>query len=514
MKTFKDFRAELAAEIWPSGEAITLRATHTKQFMAAMTDLQKNVPCLQAFNVSTFEKCARYWEDAATVVDQPNGVVRRLFTIANAEWRDKVWLWPANYHDLQRWQKTLFQAVTPANLGLKVLPQGFKFDDGTVDSTNGRARVGIWASYRHRIYVAPWLQSNETLVIEWDGIKYEWSDGDGVDTKWWTIDVQEAVKLYVRWQHERNYGDAALAQAFETDYIKKRADQMLWCWEVIREQEKKEIPEMGQNLQQAAIDDDVAPTATSSYSVCALGDWDDNANSDAVVAQIKQQNPRVVFTLGDNVYSDLAHEAIQLAKFGTIPLKPTWGNHDQDIDPVAMTSLLALVDLPNNERYYEVVDGPVHYFIVSSDPREPDGGYVDAVTSTETSIMGQWLKVKLALSTAKWKVVIFHHPPYTSDVNNTPGARWMRWPFATWGASLVLNGHAHNFEHTLGADGLNYVTCGLGGHSIRAFGANTTGTILKQYNSDFAFLKMDSSCDALTLSLVDVNGTVIYSFSL
>ncbi len=514
MKTFKEFTDTLRGEIWPSGEAKTLKASHTTQFMAAFVDLQKNIICLQQYNTSVYPKCARHWEDGATVVPQTNGVVRRIFSIANDDWRDKVWYWSANYLDMQRWQKRLWEAATPENVGLQSLPQGFRFDDGTVDSDLGRARVGIWAIYRHRIYVAPWLQSNEKLVVEWDGIKDKWEDVDGIDDTWWTKDVQEAVKLYVKARHEKDYGDYALGERLERDYNLKRADLMLECRKKIEQQQQHELPESNTFLTAAEIEDDVAPSETDSYTHCFIGDWgDDNSNTDAVIEKLLAQNPSLILTLGDNVYGSNDPETL-FAKFGSVTVKPCWGNHDySDVSPNDLSALLALFDLPNNERYYEVVAGPVHYFVLNSNTQEPNGGYVDATTSTQTSQMAIWLKLKMALSTAKWKVVIMHHAPYTSDSTHTPGARWMRWPFKTWGADLVLAGHGHNSEFIEVSD-LPYVTCGIGGHSLRAFGANTSGTIKKQFNSNYGFLKLTAGCSELVLDLIDKEGNEQYSYTI
>ena len=38
----------------------------------------------------------------------------------------------------------------------------------------------------------------------------------------------------------------------------------------------------------------------------------------------------------------------------------------------------------------------------------------------------------------------------------------MDWPFAEWGASIVLNGHVHAYERIV-LDGFTYVTNGIGG---------------------------------------------------
>lgn len=56
---------------------------------------------------------------------------------------------------------------------------------------------------------------------------------------------------------------------------------------------------------------------------------------------------------------------------------PTLGNHDweslQCQNGVCTGPHFDSFTLPGNERYYEFEQGPVHFFALDSDPREPDG---------------------------------------------------------------------------------------------------------------------------------------------
>lgn len=82
-----------------------------------------------------------------------------------------------------------------------------------------------------------------------------------------------------------------------------------------------------------------------------------------------------------------------------------------------------------------------------------------------------WLQKALSDSTAAFKVVFFHHPPF-STAQHDALAPWMDLPYEEWGASLVLSGHQHVYERLLGsrprADGkpstVPYIINGLGGH--------------------------------------------------
>ena len=104
---------------------------------------------------------------------------------------------------------------------------------------------------------------------------------------------------------------------------------------------------------------------------------------------------------------------------------PALGNHDMDgISCTGSSCSGAYLDyftLPGNERYYDFVQGPVHFFMVNSDVREPDG-------NSATSLQANWLRQRLAASTARWKVVIVHHAPYTSSDPNGPEPA-LRWPY-------------------------------------------------------------------------------------
>lgn len=115
-----------------------------------------------------------------------------------------------------------------------------------------------------------------------------------------------------------------------------------------------------------------------------------------------------------------------------------------------------------NIRFYDVrlgtTTGPssVHLFIFDSNKPTPYGRYWrdqtisnsdNTCTATVKATQGAWLQQRLAASTARWKIVIFHHPPYYS-ATGAKDAQYetMRWPFQQWGASAVITGHVHNYE--------------------------------------------------------------------
>lgn len=81
--------------------------------------------------------------------------------------------------------------------GLPVLPLSYHYPQRSTNSPNGRSLEGIWAIERGRIYVAPWIQSSETILTMWDGLKRVWTDADPIeeDPQLWL-----AIEEYVRWK--------------------------------------------------------------------------------------------------------------------------------------------------------------------------------------------------------------------------------------------------------------------------------------------------------------------------
>jgi hypothetical protein len=253
-----------------------------------------------------------------------------------------------------------------------------------------------------------------------------------------------------------------------------------------------------------------------------IGDFGvDSGNEAKVAALVRRWKPDFVLTVGDNNYPRGEAATIDLnigqhygefigryqGKFGpgseTNRFWPSLGNHDWYSSTGAQPYLDYFPALPGNGRYYDVELGDIHLFAIDSDVHEPDG--IDA-----QSVQGQWLRRKLAASSSCFNVVTFHHPAYSSGDPIFTQPR-MRWPFADWGADLVLMGHQHQYER-LNVGGLTYVVDGLGGALNRfGFGAVDPHSEVR-YNNDFGALFVEEYDSRLHLEFKDTRGKVIDSF--
>jgi hypothetical protein len=175
---------------------------------------------------------------------------------------------------------------------------------------------------------------------------------------------------------------------------------------------------------------------------------------------------------------------------------PSLGNHDWH--STGAQPYLEYFTLPGNERYYDFSYGPVHFFVLDSDSDEPDG-------ADSKSIQANWLQSQLSNSKYPWKIVYMHHPPYSSGEHGDVDR--MQWPFAEWGADVVISGHDHTYER-ISKDGNLYFVNGLGGRSKYAFRDIVDGSQVR-YNEDYGAVLIVASEIMMRFQFINRQGMVV-----
>ncbi len=193
-----------------------------------------------------------------------------------------------------------------------------------------------------------------------------------------------------------------------------------------------------------------------SVTFAVIGDYGmDDAHEQEVANLVNGWSASFIITTGDDFYNaaidagdtgNKFHESTgkfycaflkDVAGAGNCPIGtaaqnaffPSMGNHDYTDATPAPSTYTNYFTLPGtgitsstgNERYYDFVQGPVHFFVVNSNSQEPDG-------TSSSSVQAQWLQTQLAASTSPWNLVYFHHPPYSSGSHGSNA--FMQWPFA------------------------------------------------------------------------------------
>ena len=138
-----------------------------------------------------------------------------------------------------------------------------------------------------------------------------------------------------------------------------------------------------------------------------------------------------------------------------------------------------------------------------SDSREPDG-------VGRSSVQALWLKDKLTGSTAPWKIVYMHQPPYASAGDGS--IDWAQWPYKEWGASVVLSGHSHVYERIM-VDGFTYFVNGLGGGPIYSFDTPVFGSQVR-FNEDYGAMIVEATIQRIVFKFVTRSAILIDSYTI
>ena len=255
-----------------------------------------------------------------------------------------------------------------------------------------------------------------------------------------------------------------------------------------------------------------------------VGDYGvDDADELHVAQLIKGWTPDFVLTTGDNNYPNGDRATIErnigkyyaefiggyIGTFGPGSKSgnrfwPSVGNHDYYGAEKLQPYLDYFPELPGKKRYYEVQIGRVHLFALNSELAvEPDG-------NTAGSVQGEWLRQRLAASTACFKIVYFHVPPISSGPFHDAA---MDWPYKKWGADVVLLGHEHYYER-IERDGFTYIINGLGGAKNRFDFPNIIPESKVRYRDDFGAQLGTATGSGLTLEFFTVGGQKIDTFTI
>ena len=263
-----------------------------------------------------------------------------------------------------------------------------------------------------------------------------------------------------------------------------------------------------------------APFRFAAFADCGAG----NARQLEVAARVLESNPLFAVLPGDIVYESGATGELDPKYFrpyvdviDRIPFYPALGNHDvrtRNGQPLLDALYLPVNDQDGTERYFSFDCANTH--LVALDSNSP----------TELgSPQWTWLDGDLGASAAQWKVVYFHHPPYSSSHHGSDlQIRGSLGPlFDKHHVDLVLCGHDHDYERTFpllaeqvvdanqepsytDPRGTVYVVTGGGGRSLYPAG---TSFFTAKSQSIHHFTQVDVSGPTIHLRAIAFDGTLI-----
>ena len=259
----------------------------------------------------------------------------------------------------------------------------------------------------------------------------------------------------------------------------------------------------------------------SQIHFAVIGDYGKSGSNELAVSElVKSWNPDFIVTVGDNNYESGSastidenigqyyHEFIfpYIGTYGqgaaTNKFFPSPGNHDWRASD--LTPYRDYFELPNNERYYDFTAGNIHFFMLDSDGDEPDG-------NSSSSIQASWFYNKISTSNSTWKIVCFHHPPYSSGQHGS-NSNMQQWDFPQTGATTVIAGHDHTYER-IEKDGFTYFVNGLGEKSLYNWSSTVSGSQVR-YNDNYGAMLVDAYIDSIVFKFIDIDNNIIDTYSI
>lgn len=172
-----------------------------------------------------------------------------------------------------------------------------------------------------------------------------------------------------------------------------------------------------------------------------------------------------------------------------------------------------------NERYFIHQTDLVDFFILSGgwnsandsvdSSGNPTGSSAEIDGYSATSDQAQWLRYWLNTSTKRFKVIILGYPAYTDESTYYPGFAPLRWPFAKWGADLVISRSPGAYERFY-INGFPYINLGLGGGAAGTFAAGVNRSAAR-YTGGASYLEILPRRYSLDCNLITADGDTIDS---
>ena len=224
-----------------------------------------------------------------------------------------------------------------------------------------------------------------------------------------------------------------------------------------------------------------SPTHTEAYvafpaddlpalRIAVAGDVGDSgrrlaATADAMARVVDDDAFDVLLLLGDNVYP--SGDPAELPSTVFEPFAPVLDGGAE------LLAILGNHDAPDGDAQLATLGMPGHWWseergdvlLVGLDSNQPDDPEQLA-----------FLEEVLRTSTATWKIVAVHHPPYSAGYQGSDeDTRRSFVPlFERYGVRLVLSGHDHDYQRSKAINGVTYIVTGAAAGTRRTGKADFT----------------------------------------
>ncbi len=259
------------------------------------------------------------------------------------------------------------------------------------------------------------------------------------------------------------------------------------------------------------------------------GDYGQQETADSMAKQALDSHPEFIISTGDNFYEygvssildplwRLSYEEVYHHESLQIPWYPVLGNHDYGLNPDAQIEYSEVSErwsMP--AKYYTqewILDSGQKILIVYTDTSPFIEGLMLSSTFASASPAQQakqlkWVEDQLAESDADWKLVVGHHPVYSTGImhGDQPEMIELFLPlFEKYKVQAYFCGHDHDIQHLKPSGYTHYIISGAGS-MMREAGTDTHAMFTSGEN---AFAEVNINEDNMHIKFINAEGDLLY----
>ncbi|HKO95761.1 MAG TPA: metallophosphoesterase [Pyrinomonadaceae bacterium] len=154
----------------------------------------------------------------------------------------------------------------------------------------------------------------------------------------------------------------------------------------------------------------------------------------------------------------------------------------------------------NGKEYYRFTQGNAAFYALNSN-------YLDKKQL-------DWVESELSKDPSEWKIMFFHHPPYSSGGkhgSDTQVRKVLEPVFVKYGVNVVLTGHDHFYERVKPQKGIYYFVSGAGG-KLRSGDVKDNSPLTEKYfDKDMSFMLAEIVNNQLFFQVISRTGETVDS---
>jgi chitodextrinase len=262
------------------------------------------------------------------------------------------------------------------------------------------------------------------------------------------------------------------------------------------------------------------------FSFAAIGDYGSNSPGESQNARlINADATQLIQSVGDNVYPEAMdpdfltfysdYDNRFFKQFGPALTHEIFWTANGNDDYFGHGAIWRVASLPNNQEWFSYDWGDAHVLVLDTErpyaPGTPQYAYAQADLAAHQSNV--------------WRIVVFHHPAYSSTSSNSSSAPVQQYLVPLLQAEkvqLVLSGHSHNYERTFPLinsqptpGGVTYIVTGAGGNSFNPFTIPEPSWSAFREDTRYEYVRVTVSRTLLLLQTISASdGTIIDSDSI